>query len=123
MSCLTGTWMTSHSASQIKAMEGGDGMTRNLRMTGAVAASDAARVLGDPNATGAERSAAASALAQVAHQARQTRAQAASDARYGWAAKCLVQFGSAPRQILNERNTVAHVTEYEGPAAPAPADL
>jgi hypothetical protein len=29
-------------------------MTRNLRMTGAVAASDAARVLGDPNATGAE---------------------------------------------------------------------
>lgn len=55
-------------------------MTRNLRMTGAVAASDAARVLGDPNATGAERSAAASALAQAAHQARQTRAQAASDA-------------------------------------------
>ena len=55
-------------------------MTRNLRMTGAVAASDAARVLGDPSATGAERSAAASALAQAAHQARQTRAQAASDA-------------------------------------------
>jgi hypothetical protein len=55
-------------------------MTRNLRMTGAVAASDAARVLGDPNATGAERSAAASALAQAAYQARQTRAQAASDA-------------------------------------------
>ena len=54
--------------------------TRNLRMTGAVAASDAARVLGDPDATGAERSAAASALAQAAHQARQTRAQAASDA-------------------------------------------
>lgn len=55
-------------------------MTRNLRMTGAVASSDAARVLGDPKATGAERSAAASALAQAAHQARQTRAQAASDA-------------------------------------------
>jgi hypothetical protein len=55
-------------------------MTRNLRMTGAVAASDAARVLGDPNATGAERSADASALAQAVHQARQTRAQAASDA-------------------------------------------
>jgi hypothetical protein len=65
-------------------------MTRNLRMTGAVAAADRS---------------------------------AASDARYGWAAKCLEQFGSAPRQILNERNTVAHVTEYEGPAAPAPADL
>ena len=58
-------------------------MERNLRMTGAVAASDAARVLGDPNATGAERSAAASALAQAAHQARQTRAQAASDAAIG----------------------------------------
>jgi len=55
-------------------------MAKNLRMTGAVAASDAARVLGDPNATGAERSAAASALAQAANQARQTRAQAASDA-------------------------------------------
>jgi hypothetical protein len=40
-------------------------MTRNLRMTGAVAASDAARVLGDPKATGAERSAAGSALAQT----------------------------------------------------------
>ncbi len=55
-------------------------MAKNLRMTGAVAASDAARVLGDSTATGAERSAAASALAQAAHQARQTRAQAASDA-------------------------------------------
>jgi integrase/recombinase XerD len=38
----------------------------------------------------------------------------ASDARYGWAAKCLEEFGSAPRQILDEWNTVAHVTEYEG---------
>jgi len=44
-------------------------MTRNLRMTGAVAASDAARVLGDPNATGAERSAAGSALAQAPFRA------------------------------------------------------
>ena len=48
-------------------------MERNLRMTGAVAASDAARVLADPNATGAERSAAASALAQPAHHARLIR--------------------------------------------------
>jgi len=40
-------------------------MTRNLRMTGAVAASDAARVLRDPAATSAERSAAGSALAQA----------------------------------------------------------
>jgi hypothetical protein len=38
-------------------------------MTGAVAASDAARVLGDPNATGAERSAAGSALAQAPFRA------------------------------------------------------
>ena len=40
-------------------------MERNLRMTGAVAASDAARVLADPNATGAERSAAASAAPEL----------------------------------------------------------
>lgn len=39
-------------------------MAKNLRMTGAVA-SDAARVLADPTATGVERSAAASALAQA----------------------------------------------------------
>lgn len=38
----------------------------------------------------------------------------ASDARYGWVARCLEQFGSAPRQILDEWNTVAHVTEFEG---------
>ena len=38
----------------------------------------------------------------------------ASDVRYGWVARCLEQFGSVPRQILDEWNTVAHVTEYEG---------
>ena len=38
----------------------------------------------------------------------------ASDARYGWVARCLEQFGSAPRQILDEWNTVGHVTEFEG---------
>jgi hypothetical protein len=38
----------------------------------------------------------------------------AADARYGWAARCLEQFGSVPRQILDEWNTVAHVTEFEG---------
>ena len=38
----------------------------------------------------------------------------ASDARYGWVSKCLEQFASAPRQILDEWNTVAHVTEFEG---------
>ncbi len=38
----------------------------------------------------------------------------ASDARYGWAARCLEQLGSVPQQILDEWNTVAHVTEFEG---------
>src|ERR1700735_5177238 len=56
------------------------GMPKNLRMTGAVAASDAARVLSDPAATGDERSAAASALSQAANRARETRAWAASEA-------------------------------------------
>lgn len=37
-----------------------------------------------------------------------------SDARYGWAAKCLELFGSVPRQILHEWNTITHVAEYEG---------
>ena len=38
----------------------------------------------------------------------------ATDARYGWPAKCLEMFGSAPRQILHEWNTIGHTTEYEG---------
>jgi integrase/recombinase XerD len=38
----------------------------------------------------------------------------ASDARYGWVSRCPEQFGSAPGQILDEWNTVAHVTEFEG---------
>jgi site-specific recombinase XerD len=38
----------------------------------------------------------------------------AADVRYGWVARCLEQFGSVPRQILDEWNTVAHVTEFEG---------
>ena len=38
----------------------------------------------------------------------------AADTRYGWASKCLEQFGEVPRQILDEWNTVAHVTEFEG---------
>jgi hypothetical protein len=45
-------------------------MPKNLRMTGAVAASDAARVLSDPAATGDERSAAASALSQTPSRSR-----------------------------------------------------
>jgi integrase/recombinase XerD len=38
----------------------------------------------------------------------------AADVRYGWVARCLEQFGEVPRQILDEWNTVAHVTEFEG---------
>ncbi len=38
----------------------------------------------------------------------------ATDARYGWPAKCLEWFGEAPQQILHEWNTVAHVSDYEG---------
>ena len=38
----------------------------------------------------------------------------AADARYGWAARCLEQFGAAPQRILDEWITVAHVTDYEG---------
>jgi integrase len=38
----------------------------------------------------------------------------ASDARYGWPARCLEAFGSAPRQILHEWNSIAHTAEYEG---------
>ncbi len=37
-----------------------------------------------------------------------------ADARYGWVARCLEHFGSVPQQILDEWNTVAHVTEFEG---------
>lgn len=37
-----------------------------------------------------------------------------TDARYGWPATCRERFGAAPRQILGEWNTVAHVAEYEG---------
>ena len=55
-------------------------MPRNLRRTGAVAASDAAPVLSDPTATRDERSAAASALSQAANRARETRVRAASEA-------------------------------------------
>jgi hypothetical protein len=33
------------------------------------------------------------------------------------------QLGSVPRQILGEWNTVGHVTEVGGAAAPAPAGL
>jgi site-specific recombinase XerD len=38
----------------------------------------------------------------------------ATDARYGWPAKCGELFGAAPQQIQHEWNTVPHVAEYEG---------
>jgi site-specific recombinase XerD len=37
-----------------------------------------------------------------------------TDPRYGWVKVCLERFGEAPRQVLDEWNTIAHVTEYEG---------
>ena len=36
------------------------------------------------------------------------------DARYGWLATCVEQFGQTPAQILHEWNSVTHVTEFEG---------
>lgn len=55
-------------------------MTTNSRKTGATVASEAARVLRDPNATREELSAAASALSQRAEDLRQTGITAASEA-------------------------------------------
>ncbi|MGW4049548.1 tyrosine-type recombinase/integrase [Streptomyces sp. NPDC004779] len=37
-----------------------------------------------------------------------------TDARYGWAAACLEEFGQAPVQVCHDWNTVDHVAEYEG---------
>ncbi|MGF1427097.1 tyrosine-type recombinase/integrase [Kitasatospora sp. LaBMicrA B282] len=37
-----------------------------------------------------------------------------TDPRYGWPAVCRDRFGAVPQQLLDERNTVAHVGEYEG---------
>jgi site-specific recombinase XerD len=37
-----------------------------------------------------------------------------TDARYGWLATCVEQFGRAPTQILHEGNSVTHVAEFEG---------
>ncbi|MFC9341510.1 hypothetical protein ACFT0G_35250 [Streptomyces sp. NPDC057020] len=37
-----------------------------------------------------------------------------TDARYGWAAACLEEFGHAPVQVCHDWNTVDHVAEYEG---------
>lgn len=38
----------------------------------------------------------------------------AEDPRYGWQAACIERFGQAPRQLLDEWNTVAHTSAYEG---------
>jgi site-specific recombinase XerD len=37
-----------------------------------------------------------------------------TDGRYGWPATCLERFGAAPQQILDEWNTIVHITEFEG---------
>ena len=44
----------------------------------------------------------------------------ATDARYGWPARCVEWFGEAPQQILHEWNTVVHVSDYEGHPARRP---
>jgi site-specific recombinase XerD len=36
------------------------------------------------------------------------------DVRYGWVAECEQRFGRAPAQILHERNSIVHVTEFDG---------
>ncbi|MFI7179730.1 tyrosine-type recombinase/integrase [Streptomyces spororaveus] len=37
-----------------------------------------------------------------------------TDARYGWAAACLEEFGRAPVQVCHDWNTADHVADYEG---------
>jgi len=37
-----------------------------------------------------------------------------TDSRYGWVSVCLERFGQAPRQVLDEWNSVVHSSEYEG---------
>jgi len=37
-----------------------------------------------------------------------------TDAKYGWRQICQDRFGVAPRQLLDEWNTVAHKVEFEG---------
>ncbi|WP_439678457.1 hypothetical protein [Embleya sp. MST-111070] len=55
-------------------------MPKNSRQTGAKAASNAGKTLNSPNATKAEKSAAASALSQTPKSTGQTGAKAASSA-------------------------------------------
>lgn len=37
-----------------------------------------------------------------------------TDSRYGWPGVCVEKFGSAPQMLLHERNSLRHVTDYEG---------
>jgi len=37
-----------------------------------------------------------------------------TDERYPWAAICEAEFGERPVQVLDERNVIRHVIEYEG---------
>ena len=37
-----------------------------------------------------------------------------TDERYPWVAICETQFGVRPVQVLDERNTIRHVVDYEG---------
>lgn len=37
-----------------------------------------------------------------------------TDPRYDWSARCLTAFGTAPRQICHEWNTLEHLSDFEG---------
>lgn len=43
-----------------------------------------------------------------------------TDARYGWADRCMEQFGSHPVQVCHEWNTTVHTSEYEARPAVRP---
>lgn len=43
-----------------------------------------------------------------------------TDGRYPWVAICDREFGAAPAQLLDERNRIAHVSEFEGDPARRP---
>jgi hypothetical protein len=36
------------------------------------------------------------------------------DGRYGWAVACEESFGTNPAPVCHERNTIAHLNDYEG---------
>jgi integrase/recombinase XerC len=43
-----------------------------------------------------------------------------TDERYPWSAICEREFGRRPVQVIDERNRIAHVTDFEGDPARRP---